>query len=405
VQAVAEPQVVRDRAVDDAFERLYRSYARDVYRYTLAVLRNPADAEDITQTTFLNAYRAYLRGEEPRRPRHWLIKIAHNACLSRHLRAVRRPQEVPLDETIAALPMAAEDAPKLEELLAALGRLPFNQRAALVMRELEGRSYADIADTLEVSLAAVETLIFRARRALRRDPSLLGVLGSVQLPQSLAGLFGSGGGGAVAGGGVVLASGFLAKAALIVAAGVVAGALGPTVAANVSGHGGRSEAVVARKLVSSTPVRTRALAGIRVLSGPIAVVTRRGRAVAVTEGVPGTRAGVAFVHLGDVHSSTASTASGAQTAAGPNGSAATGAASAPASSPAAVPSNPVTSAVPTTTSATSQLTDAVSSATSSPSVTVSTPVASTTVAAPAPPPVEVPALPVSVPTVPTVPLP
>src|SRR5256714_3105450 len=201
MQAFAEPEAAHDLAIDEAFERLYRSYVRDVYRYTLAVLRNPADAEDITQTTFLNAYRAYLRGEEPGRPRHWLIKIAHNACRSRHLRAVRRPQEVPFEETVAAIPVPAEETPKVQDLLDALGRLPFNQRAALVMRELEGRTYAEIADTLEVSVAAVETLIFRARRTLRRDRSLVGVLSSVQLPPSLASFFGGGGGGgAVAGG-------------------------------------------------------------------------------------------------------------------------------------------------------------------------------------------------------------
>src|SRR5919199_2693818 len=236
VQAYAAPQTASDLARDQAFERLYRRYAREVYRYTLAVLRNPADAEDITQTTFLNAYRAYLRGEEPVRPRNWLIKIAHNACRTRHLRAVRRPKEVPLEETVAAIPVAAEEAPKLEELLEALGRLPFNQRAALVMRELEGRSYAEIADTLETSVPAVETLIFRARRTLRRDRSALGVLGSVQLPPSLGGLFGGGGGGAVAGGGLAVGSGPLAKAALVVAAGVVAGAIGPVVGRNGTHH-------------------------------------------------------------------------------------------------------------------------------------------------------------------------
>jgi RNA polymerase sigma factor (sigma-70 family) len=232
VQAYADPERPHDIAIDEAFERLYRKHVRDVYRYSLAVLRNPADAEDITQTTFLNAYRAYLRGEEPGLPRHWLIKIAHNACKSRHLRAVRRPQEVPFEETVAAVSVAPDEAPKLEELLAALGHLPFNQRAALVMRELEGRSYVEIADTLEVSVAAVEALIFRARRALRRDRSLIGALSAVQLPPSLAGLF-TGGSGAVAGGGVALGSGLLVKAALLVAAGVVAGTVGKAVESTV----------------------------------------------------------------------------------------------------------------------------------------------------------------------------
>jgi RNA polymerase sigma factor (sigma-70 family) len=216
VHAFAEADGARDRA----FESLYRRYVPDVYRYTLAVLRNPADAEDVTQTTFLNAYRAYKRGEEPIKPQHWLIKIAHNACLSRYQRAGRRPQEVPLDES-AELAARDEARAPVPELLEALGRLPFNQRSALVMRELEGRSYREIAETLGTSVAAVETLIFRARRTLRKDRRSLQSLGAVQVPPSLASFFG--GGGAVAGGGAAIGSGLLAKAALLFTAALAVG--------------------------------------------------------------------------------------------------------------------------------------------------------------------------------------
>src|SRR5207248_2441619 len=73
------PAVTRARA----FELLYRRHVQDVYRYSLALLRNPADAEDVTQITFMNAYRAYMRGEEPLKPQNWLIKIAHNAARTR----------------------------------------------------------------------------------------------------------------------------------------------------------------------------------------------------------------------------------------------------------------------------------------------------------------------------------
>ncbi|MGH3064614.1 MAG: RNA polymerase sigma factor, partial [Gaiellaceae bacterium] len=61
---------------DRAFERLYTRHVHDVYRYVLAVLRNPADAEDVTQATFLNAFRAFQRGDRPELPRNWLLKIA-----------------------------------------------------------------------------------------------------------------------------------------------------------------------------------------------------------------------------------------------------------------------------------------------------------------------------------------
>src|SRR5689334_6709078 len=92
--------VLADEARDRAFEELYELHATDVYRYALAVCRNPADAEDVTQTTFMNAYRAFKSGERPRLPQNWLITIAHNACRTRAIRASRRPREVPLDDVV-----------------------------------------------------------------------------------------------------------------------------------------------------------------------------------------------------------------------------------------------------------------------------------------------------------------
>jgi RNA polymerase sigma factor (sigma-70 family) len=207
-------------ARDLAFERLYRRYVKDVYHYALAILRNPADAEDVTQTTFLNAYRALKRGVEPRKPHNWLIKIAHNAARTRYARSTRRVSEVPLDEHIESLAIPEDDRPDVREVLDALGRLPLNQRGALVMRELEGRSYADIAETLGVSVPAVETLIFRARRSLKMKASAVRALGAVPLPGSLAQFFD--GGAVVAGGGAALGSGFLLKAAVAIVAGALA---------------------------------------------------------------------------------------------------------------------------------------------------------------------------------------
>ena len=154
--------------MDRSFERLYRRHVADVYHYALAVLRNPADAEDVTQTTFLNAYRAYQRGERPHAAQNWLIAIAHNVCRQRFRQSARRPQEVTFDEDVADT-IVADDAPSAQDIRRALGHLAFNQRAALVMRELEGRTYAEIGEILDLSVSAVETLIFRARRALREQ--------------------------------------------------------------------------------------------------------------------------------------------------------------------------------------------------------------------------------------------
>ena len=155
---------------DRSFERLYRRHVGDVYRYALALMRNQADAEDVTQTTFMNAYRAFQRGERPEKPVNWLIAITHNVCRQRFRQSARRPKEVGLDDDVGAqLVEPDDDTPSGEDIRRALGHLAFNQRAALVMRELEGRSYAEIGEILELSPSAVETLIFRARRALREQ--------------------------------------------------------------------------------------------------------------------------------------------------------------------------------------------------------------------------------------------
>src|SRR5436190_3867710 len=237
------PAFARDRA----FETLYRRYVDDVYRYALAMLRNPADAEDVTQTTFLNAYRAVKRGEQIKKPKNWLITIAHNAARSRYARVSRRADEVPLEDHLERLAVPEVERPQVQEVLEALGELPLNQRAAIVMRELEGRTYAEISETLGVSVSAVETLIFRARRSLRVKASAIRVLVVVPAPGwlwrllHLRGLAGGGaaggtgagvGGGAAVGGaatgaGTMVGSGFLLKAAVAVVAGVLASGIAP----------------------------------------------------------------------------------------------------------------------------------------------------------------------------------
>src|SRR3954463_6537496 len=103
------PLQLQSRATDRGFERLYRRHAPDVYRYALAVLRNPDDAEDVTQTTFMNAYRAFQRGDRPEARRNWLIAIAHNVCRQRFRQASRRPNEVEFVEETAPAPEEVEE--------------------------------------------------------------------------------------------------------------------------------------------------------------------------------------------------------------------------------------------------------------------------------------------------------
>jgi RNA polymerase sigma-70 factor, ECF subfamily len=212
----------RTRGVEPAFEQLYKEHAREVYQYALALLTNPADAEDATQTAFLNAYRAYERGERPQKPHNWLIAITHNVCRMRWRQAGSRPREVALEEAPEPAALQHERA-NLDEVLKALAGLSFNQRSALVMRELEGRSYQEIAGVLGISVGAVEALLFRARRRLKLHRSAIGILTTVPLPGSLTSFLGGAGGGAVAAGSAAVGADLVLKAAAVIVAGTVAG--------------------------------------------------------------------------------------------------------------------------------------------------------------------------------------
>ena len=161
------PRLGRSR--EASFERLYRKHVRDVYGFAYGVLGNRQDAEDVTQSTFLNAYRAFMRDEEIENMRAWLLAIAQNVCRQRFRTSSRRPKEVELDHDVAETFVEDDDAPTAGEIRAAMEQLAFNQRVVLVLREIEGLSYEEIAQTMGITLSAAETLLFRARRALREQ--------------------------------------------------------------------------------------------------------------------------------------------------------------------------------------------------------------------------------------------
>jgi RNA polymerase sigma-70 factor (ECF subfamily) len=152
-------QVTADRAL----ERLYRRHRVELYRWLLRETGDPEIAEDVLQTAFLQAYRALLTGEPPREPRSWLFAIARNANRGRFRR--RRVLECELDEELPML----QDESLVWQLREALATLPVNQRAAIVLQEVAGLTYAEIAERLGVTAGAVQMLVFRARRRLRAE--------------------------------------------------------------------------------------------------------------------------------------------------------------------------------------------------------------------------------------------
>ena len=165
--APALTQAVR-RDPPPAFDAIYRRHVRDVYRLSLGILGNAHDAEDVTQVTFMRAYRTLEEGVKVENLRAWLLAIAHNTCRQRFRTAGRRPREVELQPEVVEA-ASDGDAPTAQEIRDAIKALAFNQRTVLVLREIAGLSYEEIAETMGLSLSAVETLLFRARRALREQ--------------------------------------------------------------------------------------------------------------------------------------------------------------------------------------------------------------------------------------------
>jgi RNA polymerase sigma factor (sigma-70 family) len=153
----------------DATSELYERYSGQVLGYCLHQLGSREEAEDAVQTTFMNAFRGLARGVVPEAEQAWLFKIAHNVCLSRRRSSWRRGRvEAPnnmevLQEIIPARERVADELIRLQDVLE---EMPENQRRAILLREWQGLSYREVADELDVSQAAVETLIFRARRSL-----------------------------------------------------------------------------------------------------------------------------------------------------------------------------------------------------------------------------------------------
>jgi RNA polymerase sigma factor (sigma-70 family) len=173
-----------------ALAGLYERHSQQVFRFCLGYLRKRDEAEDAAQTTFLHALRALRRGVVPSSESAWLLKIARNVCLNRFDYARRRGRlELVQDPVVLAeiSPARANGDMDLGELQAALRRLPPRQRRAILLREWQGLSYAEIGEELGLSTSAVETLLFRARRTLARE---LGGEVEKRHGLDLAGLFG-----------------------------------------------------------------------------------------------------------------------------------------------------------------------------------------------------------------------
>jgi RNA polymerase sigma-70 factor (ECF subfamily) len=176
-EAAGAPAIAADPAskaeLDRAFEDLYRAHLRDVYSYSYYRVGNHHDAEDLTEQTFLQAYKHFerARGESDGRPlRPWLIRIAHNLASNFHRDRARKPTSALDNADPISHPHGTEQVvegrEELRRVIEELTNLPDDRREALVMRFALGMDNREIARALGRTDGATKVLIHRAIKQL-----------------------------------------------------------------------------------------------------------------------------------------------------------------------------------------------------------------------------------------------
>ena len=174
--------VQRTRAGDrDAFRELVERYQRKIAALALGMLRSREDALDVVQETFTKAYESLGRFKGDAAFYTWVYRIAYNLCVDHQRRSAKQPQtSLDTDEHAAAVPSLAGDGPRHDQpfdrardaeiarrVREAIADLTPDHRAVILLRELEGLSYAEISQVLECPKGTVMSRLHYARRQLQ----------------------------------------------------------------------------------------------------------------------------------------------------------------------------------------------------------------------------------------------
>ena len=158
-------------------------YAPQLYSAALRMTRNPADAEDLVQDTFIRAYRGFGSFTEGTNLRAWLFRILTNTYINTYRAKQRRPQETELADTddlylyrrISSVDVASRSAEDTlfdlftdDEVKRALEELPENFRLPVLLADVEEFSYKEIAEMLEIPIGTVMSRLHRGRKAMQR---------------------------------------------------------------------------------------------------------------------------------------------------------------------------------------------------------------------------------------------
>ncbi len=158
-------------------------FRRPLYSTAVRLTTNPSDAEDLVQETYLRAYRSYGTFRPGTNLRAWMFRILTNAHINRYRARSRRPEETALEDLEEWLPTTSRSQPsaygrsaedelldslRYDEAMAAIRRLPAAYAEAVRLADVEGFSYREIAEVLDIPIGTVMSRLHRGRQTLRR---------------------------------------------------------------------------------------------------------------------------------------------------------------------------------------------------------------------------------------------
>lgn len=170
---------------EEAFRSLFRLYHRQVYNTCLGLLQHGADAEDVTQEVFIEVFRSAGNFRGDSKLSTWLYRVAYNKSLD-HIRSQSRGKrsgkvvridgmaedgpviQIPSEHSFVHPGVALEQKERAKILFAAINQLPENQRVAFTLHKVEGLSYKEVSEVMEMKLPGIESLIHRAKQNLKK---------------------------------------------------------------------------------------------------------------------------------------------------------------------------------------------------------------------------------------------
>ena len=155
-------------STDKIFETEFIPQLDALYAFAFNLTKNPSDAEDLVQDTYLKAFRFIESYQEGTNPKAWLFRILKNSFINKYRSQQKKPESSEIQEDIPTNGNFSFDNLLGDEVTKAMDQLPEDYKTVLLLCDIEDFSYEEIADILDIPIGTVRSRIFRARNTLKK---------------------------------------------------------------------------------------------------------------------------------------------------------------------------------------------------------------------------------------------